>query len=244
MAVDAGVNVPDSGLATQLRLELRKATDTRQELAVVALPAVVAVLAVVGYAVFAHPATLRQLMIVARAPEAVLLPVVGVRAAASDWGSGTMLHAFIQNSRRHEVLLAKLLVMAVISLGTWLVVLTVTLGLFGALGLAVGQMTPTAVPGTMVAMVLAGVFGATLGAALRSQRWGYAMVALMALTGVPPVVRRLGSISEYVSFPHQLSHLMDGNLGGIAGLPVVLLVWLVLPLVWAAWSWLSRDELD
>lgn len=241
MALNAGVDVPHRGLWGQVQLELRKATDTRSELAITLLPALVSLLALAGALVLDRHLSLRDLLAIGTAPQSVLLPVVGVRAAASDWGYGSLVHAFMQNSRRHEVLLAKLGALAVIAALTWVAVFVPTEAayLFGHLPL--GQVRPTSVPGTFAAIVLVGLFGVVLGAAVRSERWGYLLIALMGVTGLPQVVSLLGPAKEYLSLPHALTHLMDGELFGLGSFLVVLAIWLVVPGAYAFHRWRHDD---
>ncbi|WP_298888472.1 ABC transporter permease [uncultured Serinicoccus sp.] len=110
-----------------LRTELRKTVDTRGGRWLLVVIAALTVLAT-GLAMWLGRdagATYPTLLTTAVLPQAVLLPVLGILTAASEWSQRTALVTFTQEPRRLRVMAAKTLA----ALGLGLLVVALTLGL-------------------------------------------------------------------------------------------------------------------
>lgn len=110
--------------ARLLRTELRKTVDTRAGRWLLVVIAALTVLAM-GLAMWLARdggASYPMLLTTAILPQAVLLPVLGILTAASEWSQRTALVTFTQEPRRMRVMAAKTL--AALGLGLGVVALT------------------------------------------------------------------------------------------------------------------------
>lgn len=128
--------------ARLLRTELRKTVDTRAGRWLLGVIAALTVLAM-GLAMWLARdagASYPMLLTTAILPQAVLLPVLGILTAASEWSQRTALVTFTQEPRRMRVMAAKTL--AALGLGLGVVALTFGLAALAhvaSVGLAGGE---------------------------------------------------------------------------------------------------------
>lgn len=123
----AEVSGPGLSFGRLLQTELRKTVDTRSGrwllIVIVALTAIA-----MGLAMWfgrENGADYQTLLITAVLPQAVLLPVLGILTAASEWSQRTALVTFTQEPRRMRVMAAKSV--AALALGLVVVAITVVL---------------------------------------------------------------------------------------------------------------------
>jgi ABC-2 type transport system permease protein len=124
------------GLSRLIRLELRKATDTR---AGMWLLIAIGLLTLAAATIFLFAAESSELTYenftgVTLTPQGFLLPVLGILAVTSEWSQRTGLVTFTLEPSRSRVVLAKFV--AVVALGLAAVVLALVVGaLFNVLGM-------------------------------------------------------------------------------------------------------------
>ncbi|WP_237767443.1 hypothetical protein [Serinicoccus sp. CUA-874] len=118
---------PGLSFARLFQAELRKTVDTRagRWLLVVIVALTVLAMGLVMWFGRESGAAYATLLATAVTPQAVLLPVLGILTAASEWSQRTALVTFTQEPRRMRVMVAKAL--AAVALG--LVVVAITFGL-------------------------------------------------------------------------------------------------------------------
>ncbi|POH69879.1 MULTISPECIES: ABC transporter permease [Cryobacterium] len=264
-AVGSDTDRSPSGLATGIRpavggipflrlcaVELRKQLDTRAGLwllvaialvntGFIALTFFTADAASLAWTSLAESASLGQLL---------LLPLIGVMAATSEWSARTALSTFTLEPRRTRVNLAKLVSAG--SLG--LIVMVVTLLVSAALNLA-GILWQGAdgswalnwglVGGTALALVLLVWQGVAFGLAFLSTP-----VAIVAYLGLPTLwtvltltIESLRGPAEWLDVNTTLSVLMTGAMTADdwPRLAVSLVVWLGVPLAFGLWRTARRE---
>lgn len=105
-------------LSRLVRVEMRKASDTRAGLGLLLVLGLLGTLVVTLLAFAGKPAELNfgAYLYTAQLPLGVLLPVLGVLAVTSEWSQRTALTTFTLVPRRSRVLLAKVLALTLFSL--------------------------------------------------------------------------------------------------------------------------------
>lgn len=181
---------------------------------------------------------------------AMLLPIMAILMATSEWSRRTAMTTFVMTPRRPLVTVAKgLVVVGAAFIGALLPTLVTA-----AAGLAVRVAHPDlqvtwsmgwkVILGSALAVVLQVLIGFALGMAFLS-----APAAIVTLLAVPPLmplmamVPVLDRIEPWVNFPHALDPLLGGTISGMgwAHLASALGLWMVAPLVVGLWRQQVRE---
>ncbi|MGO4956751.1 hypothetical protein ACTQ49_05670 [Luteococcus sp. Sow4_B9] len=150
------VQAPGVSLLRLTRVEFRKQVNTPAAQAVLVLVLVVTI-ATMGPALWSgrqQGVALDALLIRALAPQALLLPILGILTACNEWSERTALVTFIQEPRRWRVVVAKVTATAGLALGLGVL----PLGLVWVAQLMSSVLAPNHVPslqGIPLAQVLA-----------------------------------------------------------------------------------------
>jgi hypothetical protein len=242
-----GVRRPSFALLTAV--ELRKAVDTRAGRVLLAGMLLLSV-ATLGYLLAtAKAGTLEYAAWVrdSTIPVALLLPVLGVLATASEWTQRTALTTFTLTPRRGRVLGAKLL--AAVTLGLVVTVLVEVLAAGAVLlrAAVVGgpvvwtDLGPT-LAGSVVAAGLALLMGAAMGALV--QQSAGAIVAYFAAPSAVVVAGAVlfGDRAEWIDVNGAFERISSFDLDGhLAPSVTAVLLWVGLPLVFGVLRSLRRD---
>lgn len=239
-------------LVRSTRVELRKSVDTRSGRWLLAVVVLVTALVLVPVVWTADPAdlTFTSLVETALTPQLLLVPVVAILAATSEWSHRTALTTFVLEPRRGRVVAAKatavLVLTAVAVLGAVVaaavahVVAVVLLDAPGAWALDVGGLA------RMLAVhVLSVLQGFAFGLLLMGS--AAAIVAFFvvptAWTVLTMLVTPLRGPAQWLDLSYPTSALLDGTMVGVdwARLGTASLLWLVLPLVLGTWRTLHRE---
>lgn len=236
-----------------VRVELRKALDTRGGRGLVAAIVVVtaATLGVMVWATRDTGSSFAALLIGANVGQAILLPVLGILTVCSEWSQRTVLVTFTQEPRRLRVMAAKAL--AAVLIGLVVLVVTVVLALVGhvaSVGLAGGEvevtLTEAEVSGLVLAQVLNVLQGVAFGALLLSTPLAIVAfflvpVLVSLVTMLVPVLQRHANWLDIAVATEPL--LGDGWLTGQEWqyLGGAVALWLVLPMVVGLWRVARRE---
>ncbi len=224
-----------------LQVEIRKQVDTRSGRALlVVIAALTALILIPGVVVGrADDVTFRSLIGLASSPQLMLLPVIGILAATSEWSQRTGLVTFALEPRRHLVILAKLAGALLVGIASFLV----------AIGFAaVAQVAATifrdspgdwaivwsALGQTFLALVIMIAQGVGFGILLQNS--AVAIVTFFVLPTlfsiVTSVVSFLSSTAAWYDLSVATSPLLSGDINGEgwAKLAVASLIWVVAPL--------------
>ena len=245
---------PTGGIsfARLLAVELRKQLDTRAGLwllIVIALVNVALIVLTLTTAKAQH-LTWSELTMAASIGQLLLLPLIGVMAATSEWSQRTALTTFALEPRRTRVNLAKL--GSASALG--LIVMGLTLAA-GAAANVIGiiwrggngswAMDWSLLIGTALALLLLVAQGVAFGLALLSTP--VAIVAYLALptlwTVLTAFVAGLAKPAQWLDLNVALLPLMTGDLSATAWsqLATSVAVWVGLPLAVGLWRTARRD---
>lgn len=243
LAAPAAARDARPGLTRLTAVELRKMTDTRAGfwLLVSTVGLMIAAVTILGFAGDAADRNLRDMLSVAMAPIAVLLPVVGILLVSSEWSQRTSLLTFALVPHRSRVLAAKLLAGIVLS------VAMLQVGL--ALALAATAIADPGLPGTWslpawmlgqttVFVVTAMIGGVAFGAMLLSSAPAIvlyfvlplAWTALGWITFLEDAARWLDSSRSLAPMTEEL---MSATQWARAG--TTLALWMLLPLLIGLW---------
>ena len=180
----------------------------------------------------------------------VLLPLIGVMAATSEWSQRTALTTFVLESRRTRVNLAKLTAAGALGLIVMAMTLAVAavLNVFGMIwrdGNGSWAMDWPMLGGTALALLLLVAQGVAFGLALLSTP--VAIVAYLALptlwTVLTSFIDGLAGPASWLDMNVTIQPLMAGELTstGWGQLATSVTVWVVLPLLVGLWRTARRD---
>lgn len=230
-------------VARLLRVELRKAVDTRAGAWLLLSTVLLGVVVVVLRMLFGAQAdkTLASTYALALVPTNVLLPVIGILLVTSEWSQRTALVTFSLVPHRGRVVGAKLLAMGVLAAAATAAALVTTLAGF-AVGAAAGvtaggwRLTAVQLAQTLLAQELSMVMGAVFGLILLNSAAAIVLsFALpMAWNILGSLIASLHSAAAWLDTGRTLQPLFEAN--GLTGrqwnqLAVSLAVWLVLPMI-------------
>lgn len=240
-------------LARLTRIELRKMVDTRSGrwlLTTVALLGLLA-LGVIVITGDESDRTFVTMMQVAQIPITILLPVVGVLAATSEWSQRTVLTTFAAVPRRGRVIAAKALAGAALAIGAFAVsiVLAVIVGLlrplFGKGGVewaaSVGELGQILVYDILVVLL-----GVALGMALLNSAVAIVLNFMLPMvwSGVTFAITALQDLRPWLDVNESWAPLVDGNIssgGDWAKVGTSALLWIALPLAIGAARIMRRE---
>lgn len=249
-----GRTAPRTGgptLGRLVRVELRKATDTRSgRWLLVGTTAVAALVAVLG-GLLGNDAdrTLGDLFALQLLPLTVFLPVVGILTATGEWSQRTALTTFALVPRRGRVVAAKLLAALVLGLGALLVAFAFCC-VGAALASASGAPDAWAASGVVVAqgflaLVVSVVWAMAFGLVLASPP--AAIVAYftlpIAFSVVGGLISGLDDAWAWLDPNQWLQKLPSETLAGGDWLrfAVTCVLWIALPLLVGVQSTLRRE---
>lgn len=230
------------GLARLTAVELRKMSNTRAGfwllLSTVGLAA--AAVTILLFAGDAEDHTLRDMLSVATAPVAILLPVVGILLVSSEWSQRTSLLTFALVPRRSRVIAAKLAAGVVLSLAA--LQICIALALLGTAiadpGVADAWSLPAWMLGqTTIYVVTAMITGIGFGAMLLSSA-----PAIVLYFALPMAWTALGALflegparwlDGTQSFSPMTEELMSSTQWARVG--TTLALWMLLPLLIGLW---------
>jgi len=238
---------------TRLALvELRKQVDTRAGVWLLGIIVLLNVALIALVLFFGEPAELtwQELTVASSLGQTLLLPLLGIMAATSEWSQRTAVTTFTLEPRRTRVNLAKL--GSAWTLG--LVVMIAAL-LAGALLNLVGKvwldgdgawaMEWSLLGGMVLALILLVTQGLAFGLALLSTP--VAIVAYLVLPTIWSVLTMLISALEeparWLNFDRAMAPLLEGQMTGTAWaeLATSSLVWIGVPLAVGLWRTARRD---
>lgn len=237
------------GLGRLTRVELRKMTDTRAGFWLQATTALltVAAVALVLAAGRAEDHTFDQLLGVASAPAAVLLPVIGILLVTSEWTQRTTLITFTLVPQRSRVLAAKVLAglaLAAVALVAAVAVAAVATAI-AAPGLdGTWAHVPQLVGQTAVMLATAMAIGIGFGAALLASAPAIVLYFALPLAyGILGTFSFLEGIAAWTDTSLTMSAMATELLSATewARVAVSLLAWMALPLAIGWWR-VVRDE--
>lgn len=238
-------DVPATGVpfARLVKVELRKATDTRAGrwlLGLIGLVTLIALVAVLFVGAPTDDKDFGTFLVTTFLPQNIFLPIVGILVVTAEWSQRTGLVTFSLEPRRGRVGLAKLVAAIVLGLGT------VALGAVLAAGTTVaGQLIRGTDPswsigwqtvlGIVVGQIVAVAMGVAFGMIL--QNTPAAIVAYLVLPMLWSIlggaVSWLRTAAEWLDTSQTLQPLYNAQMQGDdwPKLFVSIAVWVVLPLV-------------
>jgi ABC-type transport system involved in multi-copper enzyme maturation permease subunit len=240
------------GLATLVRVELRKSYDTRAGrwlLVTIGLGA----LAVVAISLFVEdaPKTFADYFSFTQLPVGVLLPVLGILLVTSEWSQRTAMTTFTLVPRRSRVLTAKLLaavvlaVLGVVAAAVAAAVATVLTPVvtdqamdWGTSGAQVGQV--------LLVQVLFVLSGVAFGMLLLSSPLAIVLYFVLptVFTIVVNLVSALDWVRDWLDLGTTTMPMFEGELDGQGWVQVgtSAVLWIVLPVV-IGWLRIQRSEI-
>lgn len=238
---------------TRLTLvELRKQVDTRAGLWLFLVIALITALVMVPVVWWSEPAdlTFPTLSDAAVLPQMVLLPVVGIMAATSEWSQRTGMVTFALEPRRGRVVLAKLV--SAVGLGLLAVVaalvsaaLANVAGIFLRGGAGTWSVDGPLLAGSTAIGVLAVAQGVAFGLLLLNTP--AAIVAYYVLptawTILTSLVAPLRGPAQWLDTGVAMGHLLGASSGAgdWARAATATMVWVVLPMFVGTWRVLRHD---
>lgn len=249
-----GIHARGSGIPflRMCAVELRKQLDTRAGVWLLASIAVISAgfIALTLFTADGTGLTWTNLTAAASIGQLLLLPLIGVMAATSEWSARTALTTFTLEPRRTRVNLAKLTSAG--SLGLLVMVATLAVsailnvvGIVWLDGDGSWALDWPVVAGTALALVLLVWQGVAFGLAFLSTP-----IAIVAYLGLPTVwsiltftIESLREPAEWLDMTVTLGTLMTGSMtvGDWPKLLVSLLVWIGVPLAFGLWRTARRE---
>ncbi|MBO1751395.1 ABC transporter permease [Actinotalea sp. BY-33] len=248
-AADARRGIPFLRLA---RVELRKQLDTRAGAWLLGVIVLVNAALITLMLTTAEPGALTWMGLTETASfgQIMLLPLIGIMAATSEWSQRTAVTTFVLEPRRSRVNGAKLLAAVVLGLGVMVATLAAAallnvVGLVARDGDGAWTLDLALVGGTVLALAILVTQGVAFGLALLSTPG--AIVAYLALptawTVLSALVEGLRGPSEWLDINMTMLPLMAGEMGDgdWARLAASVGVWVALPLAIGLWRTARRE---
>jgi ABC-2 type transport system permease protein len=233
------------GFARLTAVELRKMTDTRAgfwlQLTVVGLT--VALLVAFSLLAEEKDRTFENMLLIATQPAGILLPVIGILLASSEWSQRTALITFTLVPRRGRVVVAKLLAAVVLSLAAMAACVPLA-ALATALSGGSWHM-PGEIYGQLVVFLMAGMItGVAYGAVLLAS--APAIVLYFVLPTAWSVLaswKALADVARWLDGGRTLDPLTDHVMSGSewAHAATTLALWMVVPVLIGAWRITQRE---
>lgn len=245
-------DVTGIGLGTLVRVETRKLGDTlagRWFLVVIA--GIVALVVGIMVAVDGGAHGLSSYLLATTTPLGLLLPILGILAATSEWSQRTAMTTFALEPRRGRVIAAKVLAALIAGAASFVVALALA-----ALANAVAVYGRGADSSWELSGTVAGGMAVLLGVGvLQGTAFGLALLntpaAIVAFLALPTLFTVLGSLVDWVrdlgawidvsqtTAPLQMGQSMDAEQW--AQLATSTGVWVLLPLAFGAWRVLRAE---
>lgn len=234
-------------LTTLIAVETRKGVDTRAARALLASIAATGALLTTLAVVFgdADGATFGGFVTSGLAPVALLLPIVGVLVATSDWSQRSVVTTFALVPVRHRVLVAKVIAALLLVVGVVLVVVVIAFGAYVLCSMLQGfeanfADAPGAVRFWLATAAAATLTGVTFGSLLLSTPVAVTVVLVVPLGYDFLIAIRFPAVAEWISSGTWVLWLTGEP---SKPLPVLtsLTMWVVVPLVAALWRQSRRE---
>ena len=236
IAVNSSPGIP---FARLFHVELRKQTDTRASLALLAIIAV-GMLGFTAIELFMNsdgPKSFEMFQAGALMPLMMFLPVIAILAVTSEWSQRTALVTFVWEPRRGRVIaapFASALLLAILGALLALGIAALGTALAGALGSDVTwSFAPSVLGGLLVTLVLLVAQGIAFG--LLIQNTPGAIVAYFVLptimTMLSSLVGWIGKYADWIDLTFATAGVSNGefNSATISRAAVASLLWIVLP---------------
>ena len=235
-----------------LAVEMRKLVDTRAGMWLLIVIGLITttVIALVLFTSEPDELTFAGLAFTAALPQSLLLPVLGVLTATSEWSQRTGLVTFTLEPRRLRVGAAKLTASILVALAA--VGLALAVGAFANLvgigwldGVGTWEISAPVLLGGALLQLVSVVQGVAFGAAI-----GNSAAAIMAIFGLPTAAMLLSSMfdwadraSRWVDLSVTSGPLLEGTMRAAdwGPLGVSALLWLGLPLAIGAYRLVHRE---
>lgn len=234
-------------MRTRVRLELRKAVDTRSGAVLTIAALAWAPLVLAGWiaAVGGDGHDIGTVLGVGATGVAVLLPIVTLLQVSGEWGQRSVLTTFSLDPARGRVLAAKVLAGQLLALVVILSCLAVSLLTAVLLGVDLGG---DSLPRVLLGLLAGGLLYALLGSALGALALSTALGVGLLLVG-PQLVMNLGrltgaswdDVGPWVKINTRLGELTGGAVAHWGHLLVACLLWIVLPLA-VGWVRIRRAD--
>lgn len=237
---------PAASLAQLVRIELRKAVDTRAGRWLLIVLCVVVVLACGALAIWGGEGerTVTSYLGLSVMPMAILLPVLGIMSATQEWSQRTGLTTFTLEPRRGRVVTAKVVAAALLGL----IVIAVVFATSTLLALATGgelDFGAISVPGVILMLTIFVLQGVAFGLALLNTP--LAIVGALVLPTVWTILSSafptVAKAAVWLDLNQVTGPLVDGKMNGAdwAHLATGVGFWVVLPLAIGTWRVLTRE---
>lgn len=246
-------------LSRLIKVELRKAWDTRAGLwllVTIGLLAVIAQVIALLISVLGSPSpayTYNTFVGVTSFVVGILLPILGIMLVTGEWGQRTAMVTFTLVPERGRIVLAKLLVGLILGLVAIVVALVVGVICNGLNGLFTGDSTWNAEFGQLLGFTILQEIGMLLGFMLGAMflNTAVAIVVFFAYTWVLPILFAVGSnaihwfskIQPWIDFSSAQGPIAEWDVHGKdwAHLLVSGFIWLVIPLCVGLWRILRAE---
>lgn len=227
---------------TRIRLELRKAVDTRSGLILTLLTLAWAPLVLTGWVavVGADGHDVEAVLGVGATGVAVLLPVVTLLQVSGEWGQRSILTTLSLDPARGKVLMAKVLAGQGLAFGIIVVCLGCSLLAAALMGIDLGA--TDSLLRIVAGLAAGGMLYALMGSALGALSLSTALGVGLLLVG-PQLVMNLGrltgaawdDIGPWVEISTRLGELTGGSVANWEHLLVACLLWIAAPLAVGHW---------
>ena len=235
-----------------LAVETRKLVDTRAGLWLLVVIGLITAAVIAGVLLTADPAglTFSRLALAAALPQSLLLPVLGILTATSEWSQRTGLLTFTLEPRRLRVGAAKLvagLLVALAAVATSLAVgaLANVAGMLWLDGVGTWRIGADVLAGGTLLQLISVAQGVAFGAAI-----GNSAVAIVAIFGLPTawvlltvLSDSVARLSRWVDLSATTGPLTNGSMTAASWGPlaVSVAIWVVLPLAVGAVRLVHRE---
>lgn len=235
-----------------VQVETRKLVDTRagRWLLIVVVAATVGAIALLLRTAPPEALTFSNLAFASSAPQSLMLPILAILTATSEWSQRTGLVTFVLEPRRGRIARAKLAAAALVGLVAILIALVVAavsnvVSQIFFDGAGTWSLSPTQLAGAVLAQLIGVGLGVALGLAL--QNGPVAIVAFLvlplgwSLTGA--LVSGLHLVAPWLDLTMATGPLLAGTMRSLdwAHLGTSSLVWMLLPFAIGVWR-LNRRE--
>lgn len=235
------------GFGRLVRVELRKTIDTIAGLWLMIVLAVIAVGAMAAFQIWGpiDEVSFFTLVEIAALPLTLLVPIIGIMAATSEWSQRTGLVTFSLEPRRGRVVAAKLVAAFLLMIALYAVTLGSAAAIHAIGGGGAWAVEGWKVGGLLAALILFVIQGSAFGFAFLNTP--FAIVAALVLPTTWTILSNVFSgvqrAGEWLDLNRTTGPLSEGAMAGAdwAHLATSTGVWVLLPLAIGTWRVLTRE---